>query len=356
MLTKYCLTYFIFCISCPFIALCQTDKFIQRTIAFYNVENLFDTIDDPETIDEAYTPQGENHYSQKDYVAKIKNTAKVISSIGFHGKNSGPVIIGLAEIENMQVLIDLVSTKELNKKQYQIIHHDSPDRRGIDVAFLYREKFFSPIQHETIELKLRNEKAERIYTRDILYVEGILDNQMIHVFVNHWPSRRGGKTRSDPKRMKAAYLVKKKIDQILMQDHDALIFILGDFNDDPIDKSIKIGLLFPSEIENEMSNTLFNPMERMFHKGFNTLAYRDGLNLFDQIILSKSLLKSDYNQSGFVFYKAGVYNPVYLISQHGKYKGYPLRSFVNNRFSGGYSDHFPVYVKLIKPHAPGTIP
>lgn len=327
----------------------QNDKYVIRTIGFYNVENLFDTIDDPEKIDEAYTPSGKNHYSHHDYVQKIKNTAKVISEIG-SDRNRGPVLLGLAEIENFNVLHDLIQTDALRSKQYQIIHHDSPDRRGIDVALLYQIKFFSPIETKVIELRLWNEKGERIYTRDILYIKGILDDEKIHVLVNHWPSRRGGKSRSDPKRMKAAYLIKQQTDQIFMEDPHAKIFILGDFNDDPMDKSILSGLLLQSDIEKQSDAGFVNPMKRMHKKGMNTLAYRDGLNLFDQIIFSNSLSRMAYETTGYTFYRAGIYNPSYLITKHGKYKGYPLRSFVNNNYSGGYSDHFPVYVELIKPY------
>jgi len=328
---------------------CQNDKYMIRTIGFYNVENLFDTIDDPEKIDEAYTPSGKNHYSHHDYVQKIKNTAKVISEIGSE-KNRGPVVLGLAEIENFNVLHDLIQTDALKSKQYQIIHHDSPDRRGIDVALLYQTRIFSPLENKVIELRLWNEKGERIYTRDILYIQGILDDEKIHILVNHWPSRRGGKSRSDPKRMKAAYLIKQHTDQIFMEDPAAKIFILGDFNDDPMDKSIQMGLLLESEIEKQFDTGFINPMKRMHKRGMNTLAYRDGLNLFDQIILSHSLSKIDQQTTEYTFYRAGIYNPSYLISKHGKYKGYPLRSFENNRYSGGYSDHFPVYIQLIRPY------
>lgn len=329
----------------------QKDKYTIRTIGFYNVENLFDTIDDPKTIDEAYTPSGKNHYSHRDYLKKIRKTAHVISEIGSSPKHMGPDLIGLAEIENIRVLQDLVRSKELHTKQYQIIHQDSPDRRGIDVALLYKPALFSPIEFEAIELKLWNENGERIYTRDILYVQGILDDEVIHIFVNHWPSRRGGKQRSDPKRMKAAFVVNKKSSKILTIDPNAKIFILGDFNDDPMDKSIKNGLLLTSDAENEHVKSFFNPMEKMHKKGMNTLAYRDGLNLFDQIILSNNLLKEAKNQSGFIFFRAGIYNPSYLITQGGKYKGYPLRSFENDHYAEGYSDHFPVFVELIRPHA-----
>lgn len=330
----------------PLFAFSQPDQYSLKIIGFYNVENLFDTIDDPEKLDEAYTPSGKNHYSHQDYLQKIKNTARVISEIGSSQKKQGPDLIGLAEVENFRVLNDLVHDEQLFHKKYHIIHRDSPDRRGIDVALLYKAASFSPIESEFIELKIWNEKGERIYTRDILYAKGILDDQVIHLFVNHWPSRRGGKTRSDPKRMKAAYLVRKKTDQILLTEPDATIFILGDFNDDPTDKSIKNELVGPSNRDKDFSKKLYNPMEIMHKKGMNTLAYRDGLNLFDQIIITTNLLSSEKPETTFSFFRAGIYNPSYLISKHGKYKGYPLRSFENNRFSGGYSDHFPVFVEL----------
>jgi len=333
---------------CVCVSFGQSEKYSLRIIGFYNVENLFDTIDDPETIDEAYTPSGKNHYSYQDYLGKIRNTAKVISELGMNAEKKGPDLIGLAEIENFGVLNDLVDQEQLVQENYQIIHKDSPDRRGIDVALLYKNSSYSPIEFEFIELKLWNEKGERIYTRDILYAKGILDDQVIHIFVNHWPSRRGGKTRSDPKRMKAAYVVKNKVSDILMTEPDATIFILGDFNDDPTDKSIKNELLMSACSKTDCSTSLFNPMEKMHKKGMNTLAYRDGLNLFDQIIFSKNLIRREKSQTSFSFLRAGIYNPSYLISQHGKYKGYPLRSFDNNRFSGGFSDHYPVFVELIR--------
>ncbi|MCP4882168.1 MAG: endonuclease/exonuclease/phosphatase family protein [Flavobacteriales bacterium] len=333
---------------CVFFSFGQSEKYSLRIIGFYNVENLFDTIDDSETIDEAYTPSGKNHYSYQDYLGKIRNTAKVISELGMNAEKKGPDLIGLAEIENFGVLNDLVDQEQLVQENYQIIHKDSPDRRGIDVALLYKNSSYSPIEFEFIELKLWNEKGERIYTRDILYAKGILDDQVIHIFVNHWPSRRGGKTRSDPKRMKAAYVVKNKVSDILMTEPDATIFILGDFNDDPTDKSIKNELLMSACSKTDCSTNFFNPMEKMHKKGMNTLAYRDGLNLFDQIIFSKNLISREKSQTSFSFLRAGIYNPSYLISQHGKYKGYPLRSFDNNRFSGGFSDHYPVFVELIR--------
>lgn len=327
----------------------QTRKYSLRTVAFFNVENLFDTIDDPETIDEDYTPDGKNHFTSEDYFQKLTNTSKVISQIGSGNFNAGPVLIGLAEVENIRVLNDLVKTNALISGNYQIIHIDSPDRRGIDVAMLYQEDHFSPLNKEKVTVRLWDTQGKRIYTRDILHVHGILDGEEIHVIINHWPSRRGGKLRSDPKREKAAYLLKQLTDKIFSSDPKANIIIMGDFNDDPIDDSIQKGLLLKSEVEEQTKNHFFNPMLHMYKKGLNTLAYRDGLNLFDQIIICGNLLKKNTNKQGYFFYRAGIYNPAYMIVSSGRYKGYPLRSYVNNRFSGGYSDHFPVYIELIKP-------
>ena len=327
----------------------QSIKYKLQTVGFYNVENLFDTIDDPITNDDDYTPEGKFRYSKQNYRDKIKNTALVISQMGSGRNDSGPVILGVAEIENGEVLRDLVRSDVLRSSKYQIIHQDSPDRRGIDVALMYKDDSFNPLEANFIEVRLWNEKGERIYTRDILHVHGIFEQEEIHVIVNHWPSRRGGKSRSDPKRMKAAYLVKQFTDGIFESNPEAKIIIMGDFNDDPKDKSIVLGLTQVSPVEKKADKFFFNPMLRMYEKGYNTLAYRDGLNLFDQILVSSNFLSKGTVQNGYRLYRAGVFNPSYLIQRHGKYSGYPLRSFENGRYSGGYSDHFPVYIDLIKP-------
>ena len=176
------------------------------------------------------------------------------------------------------------------------------------MALLYREEDFLPLETKFIEVRLWNERGERIYTRDILYVNGILDNDEIHIIVNHWPSRRGGKTRSETKRMKTAYLVRQLTDSINLANPEAKILILGDFNDDPIDKSIKEGLLKPIEVENNVLHPFFNPMEVMFKKGWNSMSYRDGLHLFDQIILSSNLKSDSSSDNG------------YVLPQHGPFR------------------------------------
>jgi len=327
---------------------CQNTKYKIRTIAFYNVENLFDTINNPETFDDDFTPKGKNHYNSKIYWHKIDNISKVISQIGFDASKTSPAIIGLAEVENRDVLEDLINTKFLKNKKYQIIHFDSPDRRGIDVALLYQEKYFTPVNQEIFEVKLWEDSGKRIYTRDILLVSGLLENDLIHIIVNHWPSRRGGRVKSEPKRAKAAFVAQQVIEKINQSNKNAKILIMGDFNDDPIDKSLKKGLISTGKYQQISNASLYNPMESMFDQGLNTLGYRDGLNLFDQILMSYACLDLDKNFTSFKFYKAGIFNPGFIISQKGRYKGYPFRSFQNNNYTKGYSDHFPVYIYLIK--------
>jgi exonuclease III len=213
---------------------------------------------------------------------------------------------------------------------------------------LYQEKYFTPIDQETFEVKLWEDSGKRIYTRDILVVSGLLDNDLIHIIVNHWPSRRGGQVKSEPKRAKAAFVTQQIIDKIEQNNENSKILIMGDFNDDPIDKSLKKGLISTGNHKKTSNAPLYNPMEKMFEQGLITLGYRDGLNLFDQILMSNACLELDKNYSSFKFYKAGIYNPNFIILQKGRYKGYPFRSFQNNNFTNGFSDHFPVYVYLIK--------
>lgn len=326
---------------------CQKDYQI-KTVAFYNLENLFDTIDDPSKNDESSPIMGIRVNRDIIYQKKLNNMAKVIAEIGLETSYNSPVIIGVAEIENYQVLEDLVHTEHLINKQYGIIHYDSPDLRGIDVALLYQPTHFRPTYHENIELRLWDEKGMRIYTRDQLLVSGYLDDELIHIIVNHWPSRRGGQEKSNYKREKAAYVNMEIIENIKKNDPDAKIIIMGDLNDDPTNSSLKKILKTKAKKGNVKNGDLYNPMEDLFRRGQHSLVYRDNINLFDQIMFSSSLLSTNKNYSTYKMYKAGVFNPQYLITQTGKYKGYPYRSFAGNVFLGGFSDHYPVYIQLIK--------
>ncbi|MGY8939300.1 MAG: endonuclease/exonuclease/phosphatase family protein, partial [Flavobacteriales bacterium] len=261
-------------------ALCgQGKKYAIRTIAFYNLENLFDTINDPTINDEA-SPMMELKFNRSAvYWDKIEKLASTIAQIGLEKSKTSPAIIGVAEVENRSVLEDLVKSKHLLKNNYGIIHYDSPDKRGIDVALLYQKEYFNPVFHEVFNPNIyRGNK--KVFTRDQLLVSGYLDDEFIHLIVNHWPSRSGGEAKSRPLREKAAYQNIKIIEKIKRKDVDAKIIIMGDFNDDPINSSFKKVLKPKNKKKNVGKNDLYNPYENMYRKGFNTLAYRDNLNLF----------------------------------------------------------------------------
>lgn len=319
-----------------------------RTVAFYNLENLFDTINDPTKNDEASPMMEIQENRTAIYTKKLNNMAKVLSEIGVKEAKNTAVIIGVAEIENRKVLEDLIHTSYLKDKQYRIIHYDSPDLRGIDVALLYQEKYFKPINHETFELKLWDENGMRIYTRDQLLVSGYLDDELIHVIVNHWPSRRGGEEKSRSLREKAAYLNTQIIEKIKLSDPNPKVIIMGDLNDDPTNSSLKTVLKTKARKANVQEGDIYNPTEDMFRRGHNTLVYRDNINLFDQIMFTSPLLTTQKEYSTYKMYKVNVFNPQYLTTQKGKYKGYPYRSFSGSNFIGGYSDHYPIYMYLIK--------
>lgn len=320
----------------------------MNTIAFYNLENLFDFEDDPLTFDDDRTPAGKDHWTEEIYNAKLKNMAQVISEIGADVTGTSPAIIGVCEIENRRVLEDLINQEALSNKNYGIVHFDSPDRRGIDVALLYQKKVFTPTNYQPYELKIydNNDVTRRIYTRDQLLVSGVLDGEEIHFIVNHWPSRSGGEARSRFKRIKAAKLNKQIIDSLFSENPYAKIISMGDLNDDPTSPSLKEVLKPKRDKDGLGLKELYNPMEDMFKKGIGTLAWRDSWNLFDQMIVSAELTKKDY--STYRLYKAGIYNKTYLANPRGRYKGYPYRSYADGGFTGGYSDHFPVYLYLIK--------
>lgn len=325
---------------------CQNLKDYQiETIAFYNAENLFDTVDDTLTFDDDRTALGKDKWTEERYHAKIKNIARVLSEIGKEEAGTSPLIIGLCEIENRKVLEDLVCHEYLQKMNYGIIHFDSPDERGIDVALLYKKEGFIPFNSQPRRLMIF-EDDKRDYTRDQLVVSGLIHGEEIHFIVNHWPSRSGGEAKSSYKREKAALLNKRIIDSLYRDDPKAKIISMGDFNDDPTNKSFKKILQTKATVIELKEKELYNPMETMLKQGKGTLAYRDSWNLFDQFILSQSMLSRNFD--GFQFYKAGIFSPPYVITQNGQYRGYPFRTYGSSGYEPGYSDHFPVYLYLIR--------
>ncbi|WP_298504176.1 endonuclease/exonuclease/phosphatase family protein [uncultured Maribacter sp.] len=317
-----------------------------RTIAFYNVENLFDTLNDSLKRDDDRTPNGKDQWTKKRYLKKIENTSKVITEIGAKITNTSPDIIGLCEIENLQVIEDLISHPNLITKNYGIIHFNSPDERGIDVALLYKKNIFLPDAFVSHRLLLETKEGYRDYTRDQLVVSGFLDNDKIHFIVNHWPSRSGGEVRSKPNRLAAAKLNKRIIDSISRTEVLPKIISMGDLNDDPTDDSLKKILRTTGKKNKLEDGDLYNPMEKLYKKGVGSLAYRDKWFLFDQFFMTKPLTEPINKQ--YTFWKTGVYNPTYLITPNGRYQGYPLRTYAGGSYTGGYSDHFPVYIYLIR--------
>ena len=323
-------------------------NFKIHTIAFYNVENLFDTINDVNKNDEA-SPIMEIKFNRSEiYKKKVENMASVIADIGTDLVNKSPSIVGLSEVENRNVIEDLLNNKHLSNKNYDIVHYDSPDERGIDVGLIYNKDVFKVNSTKSHELIIYdNKSSKRNYTRDQLVVSGLLDNELIHIIVNHWPSRSGGEERSRAGRMAAAELNKKIIDSLQGKYKNAKIITMGDFNDDPHDDSMKKILNAKKYIEDVKTNGIYNPMEVILSdQGIGSNAYRDAWQLFDQILVTEPFLNKKYDS--YQFYKAGIFNKSYLINKAGRYKGYPFRSFSWGSFTGGYSDHLPPYIYLIK--------
>jgi hypothetical protein len=339
----------------------QGKQFKIHTIAFYNVENLFDTINDSGKSDDDYLPDGNESWTSKKYRTKLGNIAKVLSEIGKDENPEPPTIIGLCEIENRRVLEDLVKQHPLMAEEYGIVHFDSPDSRGTDVALLFRKKSFRPTSYINIPLIIKDtlseenkavakskkgrkkKQAPKIFTRDQLLVTGLLDGEEMHFIVNHWPSRYGGEKKSSPNREAAASLNKKIIDSLYRINPNAKVITMGDFNDGPYNNSIK-NVLGAKGIRDDVKPLgLFNPMEEMSRKGTGSVAYKDAWDIFDQVIVSCPLLMDDH--MSLRYWKAGVFNKEYLTQPTGQYKGYPLR---NAHGEAGYSDHFPVYLYLIK--------
>jgi hypothetical protein len=316
-------------------------------IAFYNLENLFDTINTDNVEDEEFTPAGLNKWTSEKYWIKIDRLAEAISRLGEdEGIKGGPAVIGVSEIENRAVLQDLISNPRLRKSNYQIVHYDSPDLRGVDVALMYQPRFFRVTSSDSPVLMIYDEKNERVYTRDQLVVTGLFDGEKISFIVNHWPSRSSGETLTRPRRNEAAVLTRHLVDSLLATENNAKVIIMGDLNDDPVNESLRKYLRAGDDPEKLKEGELFNTMYPLFKKGIGSLYYRDGLNLFDQIIVTPSLLGKDY--SSYKYFKSRVFNKSFLTQADGQYKDYPFRTYVGPTFQGGYSDHFPVYILIVK--------
>lgn len=323
----------------PYIHLDQARGNAGLRVMFYNVENLFDTIDDPLIRDEEYLPESELEWVSWKYYDKTNKLAQVIANVG--GMEL-PDIVGVCEIENRGVLQNLVKAAPLEKGNYKIVHYDSPDRRGIDVGFLYRAEKFRLLYSHNLRLNL--DADTNFKTRDILYVKGIaFQEDTLHLFVNHWPSRSGGQEASEPKRMAAADLLKKTTDSIFQVQPNAKILIMGDLNDTPRNKSV-FDVLGASNDTCE-NGRLVNLMYQA-DKDLGTHKYRGEWAYLDQIIVSKGLMNGNLNVSNS---GATVFRGAFLLEEDTRYTGdFPFRAFRGPRYIGGFSDHLPVFVDLIR--------
>lgn len=323
----------------------NTPKYKMVAVGFYNLENLFDTENDTLINDEEFLPDGARAWTNERYQEKSANMAYVISQIGIENVKSGLSILGVAEIENRRVLEDLVKQSSIKERNYQIVHYDSPDGRGVDVGLLYNPKHFTVLSSQAIPLMIFDE-GKRRNTRDVLYVKGLLESDTLHVLVNHWPSRGGGPI-TVKHRNSGAKLCRNVIDSINAVVPLSKIIVMGDLNDDPTNESIKSYLRAVDNIKDVKKTGIFNPYEDMFRRGIGSNAYQDTWSLFDQVIISQGLC--DKNDKGYSFFKANLFNKKFLIQASGQYKDYPFRTFSGDKYQGGYSDHFPSYIYMIKP-------
>jgi len=318
-------------------------------IGFYNLENLFDTIIDPNPkliLQDDFTPSGAKNWDSKKYHEKLRNMAKVIGMVGTEATPDGLAILGVCEIENRGVLEDLIKTGELAERNYKIVHYDSPDYRGIDVGFIYNPNYFKVTSSKTYAVTIPGNDTWT--TRDELLVSGELDGERMHFIVCHWPSRRGGEKKSRPKRILAAKMAKKITDSIQAAEPNAKIILMGDLNDNPLSPSIKEALKAKRSLEELETNGLYNPMENLHRQGVGTHFWRDNPNVFDMLILSSGIVPKNNNFTNYQYYKTKVFSKNFLKQQSGNWKGYPFRTYAGGTYTGGYSDHYPVYLFIVK--------
>lgn len=309
----------------------------QVVVGFYNVENLFDTFNDPNTLDDDFTPEGKLAWNTERYKKKLGSLTKVIQTIA---PNEGPVVLGLCEIENKIVLVDLCDSLDERGRKYSIVHKDSPDERGIDVAFLYDESVYTLMGSEWIPVILNDPDDPN--TRDILHVWGNFGKEEVHFYVNHWPSRGGGQVESEPHRMNAAEKLRQSIDSQLAKNADIRVVCMGDFNDYPSDKSISTVLNAGVDVQSEKA--LYNMMSAMDQLGLGSYNYRGDWGTLDQFIISTSLLKKGAVSTSID--SAFIVKEEWMLFTKDDKSQVPNKTYAGEKYTGGYSDHLPIGLKL----------
>lgn len=321
----------------------QKDEFFS--IVFYNVENLFDTVNDPDIEDDEFTPGGSKKWDIEKYSKKLKDLSEVFYSTN---KKELPEIIGLCEVENKKVLKDLIATKKLRRGNYKIVHKNSRDTRGIDAALLYRPDQFRYITHKSIPINFRYDTVDAL--RSILYVKGkSSENQLFHFFVNHWKSRSGGQSKTEPKRIFSAVTLRRAVDSILNFEQEAKIIIMGDFNDDPTNKSVHSILQANNKQKNAGPRELYNLMyDKHNLNNTGTYSYKGNWYMFDQIIVSQKIL-NDKNNYYCDFESGTVFQDKWMMYDNPKVESpTPNKTYGGDMYFGGVSDHLPVFVVLTK--------
>ncbi len=312
---------------------------LSYRIVSYNVENLFDTYDEPSTFDEAFTPQGVNHWTNERYEEKVNNIGKVL--INSSNGQRPPALIGLVEIENKHVLEDLLNKSPLSKFQYAIVHEDSPDERGIDVALLYDTAQFTYLDDQIGRIQFPQDHNDK--TRDILIVKGLLNKDTVYVAINHWPSRRGGVARSEVKRRYVAQVLHKKVEDLLAQNPEVGIIVMGDFNDTPTNRSLNEDL---DAGPWEGGQKLINLMWAFEKQGRGSYKYQNQWNMLDQFVISRNLT----DKKGRLIItpeSARIGNYDWLTEQDPNYPGKRIyRTFRGPKYVGGYSDHYPIVLDI----------
>lgn len=306
-------------------------------MGFYNVENLFDTIDDPRKNDNAFLPDSKKAWNTYRYFEKIDRLAEVIERMNEWGNL---IFIGFCEVENHAVLQDLSWSSRISKSKYSIIHRSSPDSRGIDVAAFYDARRFELL--DTLFIRVSDHDDENFKTRDIVYVKGVIEADTLNIFLNHWPSRYGGQERSEPKRIVAAEVLRHAVDSLKSLNPKSKILVMGDFNDYPFNKSIRNHLLavHPDSLNQEQE--LINLAYPLSTEGLGTYFYKGEWGMLDQVMVSRAL----YPQT-----KGGemhIFNPDFITHERRDGEKVPSRSYLGNKYAGGYSDHFPIFIELKK--------
>lgn len=312
-------------------------------VMFYNVENLFDTEDDPNTRDDEFTPTGNKGWSNRRYTDKLNNIYKVCTAVGGWEM---PEVIAFSEVENRRVLEDLLQKTPFRKSNYEIVHEDSPDARGIDLGLIYRKDKFNYLEHQAMKVVFPFDTT--IKTRDILYVKGeVLGKDTLHIFVNHWPSRLGGQAKSEPRRLYVAKLIREKIDSLYAVDPNSKIIVTGDFNDYATDKSIVEVLGAKGEIAEVGDKDLFNYMAEISKNWkIGTHKYQGHWGTLDQMIVSAPLIK-EQRPNKLYAKKSSIFMARFLLSEDRRYLGLePFRTYSGPRYLGGFADHLPIYIDL----------